>query len=189
MQLYGSCFYPNTLIHYTYFAMNAYYHASGSLKFDCNFNSSRFIALTDPGSSSCSYPENLVCTASDEILQSNIDFACRQTNCDPIKQGSLCFNPNTLMHHASYAMNNYYQLSGKVAGSCDFQNSAMIVTSKAAIQAMILFAILLPPKRTSCVAKPAATDRVLQGDTDYSCSHADCGPVQQGGVTHVPTMM
>lgn len=49
MQLYGSCFYPNTLIHYTYFAMNAYYHASGSLKFDCNFNSSRFIALTDPG--------------------------------------------------------------------------------------------------------------------------------------------
>lgn len=81
--------------------------------------------------------ENLVCTASDEILQSNIDFACRQTNCDPIKQGSLCFNPNTLMHHASYAMNNYYQLSGKVAGSCDFQNSAMIVTSKAAIQVIL----------------------------------------------------
>lgn len=68
-------------------------------------------------------------TASDDILKSNIEFACGQTNCGPIEEGGLCFKPNTLAHHASYAMNNYYQLSGKVAGSCGFQNSAMIVTS------------------------------------------------------------
>ncbi|XP_031279494.1 major pollen allergen Ole e 10-like [Pistacia vera] len=136
--------------------MNAFYQASGRQKFDCDFKSSALIALTDPSSSSCTYPgaeadvdtSNTWCvakpTANDNILQSNIDFACQKTNCDPIKEGGLCFNPNTLMHHASYAMNSYYQLSGRDAASCDFNNSAMIVTSNPGYGTGCYYASALP---------------------------------------------
>lgn len=43
------------------------------------------------------------------------------------KKGRPCFNPNTLISHASVAMKLYYQEMGKNFWNCNFTNSALIV--------------------------------------------------------------
>ncbi|KAL9455784.1 hypothetical protein AB3S75_005082 [Citrus x aurantiifolia] len=101
----GSCFDPNTLVQHAAFAINMYYQSMGRHKWDCDFNDSALLSLTDP------------------------NFACQKVDCSPIKSGGACFNPNTLMHHASFAMNLYYQNNGKTAASCDFNNSGLIVAA------------------------------------------------------------
>ncbi|XP_075635563.1 glucan endo-1,3-beta-glucosidase isoform X1 [Castanea sativa] len=65
--------------------------------------------------------------ASDEALQANIDYVCSTAvDCKPIQDGGPCFNPNTVRSHASYAMNAYYQTSGRHQFDCDFNNTGVI---------------------------------------------------------------
>ncbi|KAI3937893.1 hypothetical protein MKX01_027820 [Papaver californicum] len=61
-------------------------------------------------------------TATDAQLQANINYVCSQgtVDCKPIQAGGACFNPNSLKAHAVYAMNAYYQKSGRHAFNCDF---------------------------------------------------------------------
>ncbi|KAL5839141.1 hypothetical protein ACOSQ3_011845 [Xanthoceras sorbifolium] len=67
---------------------------------------------------------------SDDVLQSNIDFACSQpqVDCGPIQSGAPCFLPDDQINHASYAMNSYFQNYGKTPETCDFSGSGIIVT-------------------------------------------------------------
>ncbi|CAA7013068.1 unnamed protein product [Microthlaspi erraticum] len=63
-------------------------------------------------------------TASNEQLQANIDYCCSNgVDCTPIQPGGICYNPNTLLDHASYAMNAYYQSHGRIEDSCDFNRT------------------------------------------------------------------
>lgn len=65
--------------------------------------------------------------ASEKALQANIDYVCsRGINCGPIKDGGPCFKPNTLRSHAAYAMNAYYQQSGRHDFDCDFGHTGVI---------------------------------------------------------------
>ncbi|XLU98401.1 hypothetical protein S245_012741 [Arachis hypogaea] len=65
--------------------------------------------------------------ASEKQLQANIDFACSSgIDCGPIKDGGPCFKPNTVRSHAAYAMNAYFQASGRHAFDCDFGNTGVI---------------------------------------------------------------
>lgn len=66
---------------------------------------------------------------SNDILQSNIDYACNQVDCSIIKEGGQCYEPNTLLNHASIAMNLYYQSTTKVDSSCDFKTTGLIVVN------------------------------------------------------------
>ncbi|KAL3620677.1 hypothetical protein CASFOL_035589 [Castilleja foliolosa] len=58
-----------------------------------------------------------VCAAnihvSDEELQKFLDYACSKYDCSPIQPGGQCFNPNTVFHHASFALNLEYKATGK----------------------------------------------------------------------------
>jgi len=64
---------------------------------------------------------------SDVQLQANLDYACGQgIDCSPIQPGGACFEPNTVASHAAYAMNLFYQNSGKNPLSCDFSNTALV---------------------------------------------------------------
>eukprot|EP00249_Psilotum_nudum_P034738 c5418_g1_i1 orf=326-1708(+) len=62
-------------------------------------------------------------------LQKSIDFACGQggADCVPIQANEACYLPNSLLAHASYAMNSYYQNQGRHTWDCFFNKSGMIV--------------------------------------------------------------
>lgn len=69
-------------------------------------------------------------TVDDSTLQAALDYACGQTtaDCEPIMLGAPCFSPNTVLHHASYVFNSYYQMNAKGAGTCGFGGAATVTT-------------------------------------------------------------
>lgn len=63
-----------------------------------------------------------------EALQRNIDYICglNVQYCGPIQEGGECFLPNTVRAHAAFAMNAYYQATGRNDYDCDFQQTGAI---------------------------------------------------------------
>lgn len=65
----------------------------------------------------------------DAQLQANLDYACGQgVDCSPIQPGGACFEPNTVLSHAAYAMNLYYQTTQKNPWNCDFSQTATLTS-------------------------------------------------------------
>ncbi|KAJ3680795.1 hypothetical protein LUZ60_015284 [Juncus effusus] len=84
------------------------------------------------GSPSTSKPGNWCVPKSNtdpDSLQNNINYACQYIDCKPIQTGGKCFQPDTLMAHAAYAMNDYYQKNGKHSYDCDFSGSGVTTTT------------------------------------------------------------
>ncbi|XP_027346444.1 basic proline-rich protein-like [Abrus precatorius] len=68
-------------------------------------------------------------TVPDPIIQEAMDYACGSgADCKSIQPNGLCFQPNTLLAHASYAFNSYWQNTKIGGGTCDFGGIAMLVT-------------------------------------------------------------
>lgn len=59
-------------------------------------------------------------------LQKVLDFACGSVDCSPILQDGACFFPNTVVAHASYALNSYFQNHGQDRKSCHFDGVGKI---------------------------------------------------------------
>ncbi|PWA87879.1 RNA-directed DNA polymerase, eukaryota, Reverse transcriptase zinc-binding domain protein [Artemisia annua] len=59
-------------------------------------------------------------------LKNNIEYACSFVNCNMIQSGGTCFEPQTLISHASVAMNLYYQKQRRNFWNCNFTNSGII---------------------------------------------------------------
>ncbi|XP_064940896.1 glucan endo-1,3-beta-D-glucosidase-like [Musa acuminata AAA Group] len=64
-------------------------------------------------------------STSDTALKDNIEYACSQVDCSVTERGKPCFYPDTLISHASVAMNLYYQSRGRNHWNCYFNNSAV----------------------------------------------------------------
>ncbi|KAE9597321.1 hypothetical protein Lal_00007569 [Lupinus albus] len=66
-------------------------------------------------------------SASDKALQANIDYVCSSgIDCGSIRDGGSCFKPDTVRSHAAYAMNAYYQASGRHDLDCDFGHTGLV---------------------------------------------------------------
>jgi hypothetical protein len=74
-------------------------------------------------------------SAPEDTLRKGINYACSRgegdADCGPLQPGGPCFQPNTVVAHASYAYNAYWQpppsAPAKWHGlSCDFDGSAML---------------------------------------------------------------
>ncbi|RWV88052.1 hypothetical protein BHE74_00018329 [Ensete ventricosum] len=64
-------------------------------------------------------------------LQNNIDYACGSggADCGAIQNGGACFDPDTLLAHASYAMNAYYQAAGRHDFNCYFGGTGVLTST------------------------------------------------------------
>ncbi|XP_065853588.1 glucan endo-1,3-beta-glucosidase 12-like [Euphorbia lathyris] len=69
-------------------------------------------------------------TVPDLVIQGALDYACGSgADCKSIQPNGPCFQPNTLVGHASYAFNSYWQSTKESGGTCDFGGTAMLVTA------------------------------------------------------------
>lgn len=65
----------------------------------------------------------------DPIIQEAMNYACGSgADCGPIQPNGQCFQPNTLLAHASYAFNSYWQRTKVAGGTCSFGGTAILVT-------------------------------------------------------------
>ncbi|RWV93692.1 hypothetical protein GW17_00043843 [Ensete ventricosum] len=60
-----------------------------------------------------------------------LDYACGSglADCAPVQPSGICYLPNTLPSHVSYAFNSYYQRSNAAAGACDFGGTATVTVT------------------------------------------------------------
>ncbi|XP_044463665.1 glucan endo-1,3-beta-glucosidase 13-like [Mangifera indica] len=67
--------------------------------------------------------------ASEMDLQSALDWACGPGNvdCSAIQPSQPCFEPDTLLSHASYAFNSYYHQNGASDIACSFGGNGVKV--------------------------------------------------------------
>lgn len=66
-----------------------------------------------------------------EKLQEAMDYACGEggADCDPISPTGSCYFPDSIVAHASYAFNSYWQKNKKNGGTCGFGGTAMLIDS------------------------------------------------------------
>ncbi|XP_042461794.1 PLASMODESMATA CALLOSE-BINDING PROTEIN 3-like [Zingiber officinale] len=66
-----------------------------------------------------------------KALQTALDYACGSgvADCAPVQPSGLCYLPNSLAAHASYAFNSYYQRSNAAPGACDFADTATVTVT------------------------------------------------------------
>ncbi|KAI3503022.1 hypothetical protein L1887_31457 [Cichorium endivia] len=66
-----------------------------------------------------------------EKLQEAMDYACGEggADCDPISPTGSCYFPDSIVAHASYAFNSYWQKNKKNGGTCGFGGTAMLINS------------------------------------------------------------
>ncbi|KAI3665656.1 hypothetical protein L6452_44286 [Arctium lappa] len=66
-----------------------------------------------------------------EKLQEAMDYACGDggADCEAINPAGSCYFPDSVVAHASYAFNSYWQKNKNNGGTCGFGGTAMLINS------------------------------------------------------------
>ncbi|KAE8704862.1 zinc finger protein ZAT10-like [Hibiscus syriacus] len=66
-----------------------------------------------------------------DTLQEAMDYACGEggADCKELMTNENCFYPDTMVAHASYAFNSYWQKTKRDGGTCNFGGTAMIINA------------------------------------------------------------
>eukprot|EP01018_Ginkgo_biloba_P038800 Gb_02732 [translate_table: standard] len=92
------------------------------------------VVISPPPPTSAEAPwQGLWCVAKptipEPVLEEAMNFACGVgAECEAIQSQGPCFTPDTVVAHASYAFNNYWQMTKASGGTCDFGGTGMFVT-------------------------------------------------------------
>lgn len=67
--------------------------------------------------------------ADEQMLLANIAYACEEggVDCTDIQPGGACFSPRSIIHHASFVMNMYYQKNQRNWWTCHFNSTGLVV--------------------------------------------------------------
>lgn len=76
-----------------------------------------------------------------ETLQEAMDYACGVggADCEEITPQGNCYNPDTVVAHASYAFNSYWQKHKRNGGTCSFGGTAMLINADPSKHSHALF--------------------------------------------------
>lgn len=109
-----------------------------------------------------------------KTLVAGLNYACSPAggaDCAPIQAGSgLCFLPNTLAAHASYAYNSAFQRSGAAPGACDFAGTATITITDPS------YGSCTYPASPSAARSGSTTSRPPPGTSNDDSNQPDLGP-------------
>nr|CAB3451928.1 unnamed protein product [Digitaria exilis] len=77
---------------------------------------------------------------SQEDLQNALDWACGPggADCSQLQPGGRCYQPNTLLSHASYAFNIFYQQNGNSDIACNFGGAGALALGHATASSAML---------------------------------------------------
>ncbi|XP_052197970.1 glucan endo-1,3-beta-glucosidase 12-like [Diospyros lotus] len=66
-----------------------------------------------------------------ETLQEAMDYACGEggADCEAIQPDGNCYFPDTVVAHASYAFNSYWQKNKRNGGTCSFGGTGMLINA------------------------------------------------------------
>ncbi|KAL5853751.1 hypothetical protein ACOSQ3_008869 [Xanthoceras sorbifolium] len=147
-----------------------------------------------------------------KTLNAVIEAVCSKADCSPIKKGGSCFLPNDPYNHASFAVDLYYQNSGRAPEICEGmfglrtdKDPTTIMGCRQLFSMRIncgsctsFYALLLniPPQSKHgaindefgrwCMANPTISTELLNAVITVICSKADCSPIKEGGSCFLP---
>ncbi|CAL5083326.1 unnamed protein product [Urochloa decumbens] len=144
-----------------------------------------------------------------ERLWEALNYSCANgADCSAIQRGAACFEPDTMVAHASYAFNDYYHRNNRVSGACDFKGAASIVYREPADRSIVIIKSngvrgirvtlvrkfrrggTCDPNVSWYVANAGVGDKRLKDALDFACDHgADCSAIQPGAACYEPNTM
>ncbi|KAH9663935.1 hypothetical protein KPL70_019842 [Citrus sinensis] len=80
-----------------------------------------------------------------DTLQEAMDYACGEggADCEEIMPHGNCFYPDTVVAHASYAFNSYWQKTKRNGGTCAFGGTAMLINADPSLLRRCAFKLAL----------------------------------------------
>ncbi|PNT68470.1 probable glucan endo-1,3-beta-glucosidase A6 [Brachypodium distachyon] len=138
----------------------------------------------------------------EKAVAAALNYACGQGSgtCAAIQPGAVCFEPNTLDAHASYAFNSYWQQFRKSGASCSFNGLATTTTtdpSHGSCKFPSSPATPPPPPPPPvelgvwCVLAPGKDEKAVEAALNYACGQGQgtCAAIQPGGACFEPNTL